>query len=495
MALFSAFCGAKKIGPIGMQGPGEKPHVALVDDDPIARRLLRAWIQAAQCEVVEFTCGQDILNTNMEQFSVVCLDLGLDDMPGLHVLQHLHARDSDLPVLVVTATRELATAVQAMRVGAYDFMPKPVDGRALEISLRRALERRELSNRVKRLSAVLQDKTHANLVGESAPIRELMQSVQRIVDSDAPVCIFGESGTGKELVATSIHQLGRRKPGPFVAINCASIPEALQESELFGHERGAFTGANAVHRGAFEQAHGGTLFLDEIGEMSAKTQASLLRTLQERTVRRVGGKTNITIDARIVCATHRDLEQEVEAGRFRQDLYFRLFVYPIRLPPLRERMDDLPLLVEYFLRHLSADVGRAVHAIAPEALEALSHYAWPGNVRELQNVVHRAMLSCDGGRIEREHLPPKLRTQGLPALPVLAPAPVPSRVTDDVIVTLAELERRAILRAIQICQGNMVAVAKRLGIGRATLYRRLAEYRVPTEELDVVISSLQSPTL
>jgi DNA-binding NtrC family response regulator len=263
-----------------------------------------------------------------------------------------------------------------------------------------------------------------------------------------------------------------------VAINCAGIPESLQESELFGHERGAFTGATQMRRGCFEQANGGTLLLDELGEMSLQTQASLLRTLQEKTIRRVGGSSEIPIDVRIVCATHRDLRAEVEAGRFREDLYFRLVVYPIALPSLRNRLEDIPTLVGHFLRSLSKDVGRDVQSISAEALEALGRHHWPGNVRELQNVVHRSLLACRGDEITLADLPPDIRELALPAiLPSVAVNGNGGRYqepSEDDIIPLRELERRAIQRALRATHGSVGRAAKLLGIGRATLYRRIA---------------------
>jgi transcriptional regulator with PAS, ATPase and Fis domain len=260
-----------------------------------------------------------------------------------------------------------------------------------------------------------------------------------------------------------------------VAINCGAIPESLQESELFGHERGAFTGATQLRRGRFEQAHGGTLFLDEVGEMSLATQASLLRALQERKIVRVGGGAEIPVDVRIIAATHRDLRAEVQAGRFREDLYFRLVVYPIFLPPVRERTEDIPLLVGHFLRKLRDDVGRKVERVSPEVLDALSRYPWPGNVRELENVVHRSLLSCRGDELALSDLPAEIQARALPSLP---PVGVDDR--RETVLPLRELERRAIERALAMTGGSVGRAAKMLGIGRATLYRRLATLQAPS---------------
>jgi DNA-binding NtrC family response regulator len=267
-------------------------------------------------------------------------------------------------------------------------------------------------------------------------------------------------------------------------VNCAAIPQSLQESELFGHEKGAFTGATALHRGRFEQAESGTLFLDEVGEMSPATQAALLRTLQERTIRRVGGTRDIPVDVRIVCATHRDLEAEVQAGRFRQDLYYRLVVYPLRLPPLRERKDDIPALVRHFVDALGRDAGRTPAYVDPSAIEALLRHDWPGNVRELQNVVHRALLACDGDRLELAHLPPAIRQRVLPEVPRNGSEASRAHESAVPLLPLRELERRAIKRALEASGGNVSEAARLLGIGRATMYRRLAE--MDEEERDSV---------
>ncbi len=310
--------------------PADQGLVAIIDDDPTARRLMRFWLERQGYRTAEYDCGRSVLDDHSELPAVACVDLGLGDVPGLKVLQHLKARDDALPLIVVTAQRELETAVEAMRAGAYDYVTKPLERDRLVHAVRRARERRELLMSVRRLENALSEKNGIDgIVGQSPPMQELARQVERVLGSDVAVCISGGSGTGKELVAQAIHAGGPRRRGPFVAINCAAIPDSLQESELFGHERGAFTGATQTHRGRFEQAAGGTLFLDEVGEMSPSAQAALLRTLQEKTIRRVGGLAEIPVDVRILCATNRDLKAEVEAGRFREDLYFRLVVYPI----------------------------------------------------------------------------------------------------------------------------------------------------------------------
>jgi DNA-binding NtrC family response regulator len=457
----------------------ESSLVAIVDDDPFLRRVTRAWFEGAGYRVIEFGRGVEALEKIDDGTALVCLDLGLEDVSGLDVLQHLRVRGFGAPVIVITAESAVSVAVEAMRRGAYDYVMKPLDRERLLQLAAHALAQRALEARVHRLQQELESKQgDREIVGESAATRRLDEQIDRVCDSDVTVCIRGESGTGKELVARAIHRSSRRKGGPFVAINCAAIPASLQESELFGHERGAFTGAAGLHKGRFEQANHGTLFLDELGEMGLSTQASLLRTLQERSVRRLGGTTEIAVDVRIVCATHRDLAAEVSAGRFREDLYYRLVVYPIDVAPLRERADDLPALVAHFLRKFRDDVGRPIERVSADALEALGRHAWPGNVRELQNVVHRAMLACDGDEIELSHLPVEIRRIVLPALPAPRPQPDGARgatVDDDEILPLRELERRMIAKALAKTKGSPEKAAALLGISRATMYRRLSE--------------------
>lgn len=449
--------------------------VTVVDDDPTARRLMRFWLERAGYRVVEHESGESAIADEGESPTVACVDLGLGEVGGFKVIQHLRARDADLPIIVVTAQREIETAVEAMRAGAYDYVTKPLDRDRLLLAVHRARERRELVASVRRLETALGERSVlGSIVGQSSKMRELAQQVERVLSSDVAVCVFGESGTGKELIARAVHAGSPRRRGNFVAINCAGIPESLQESELFGHERGSFTGATQLRRGCFEQANGGTLLLDELGEMSLSTQASLLRTLQEKTIRRVGGSAEVPIDVRIVCATHRDLRVEVEAGRFREDLYFRLVVYPIYLPPLRERIEDIPLLVGHFLRTLESGVGREVKHISPEALDALSRYRWPGNVRELQNVVHRSLLASRGDEITLSDLPADIRSAVLPRIQPNGKHLNGDAHREDEILPLRELERRAIQRALRVTHGSVGKAAKLLGIGRATLYRRIA---------------------
>lgn len=451
-------------------------RVAIVDDDVMVLRLVSKWLTHAGYSATEFATGEGLLG-DPSSFDVVCVDLNLEDMSGIELIEQLQARDPELPVVVISSNRDIQVAVAAMRAGAYDYLSKPLDRTQLVHSVNRAAERRALISQMRALESELsQQRVMREIVGASNPMVEVGRHVARVANSDLSVCIFGESGTGKELVARAIHDAGPRASGPFVAVNCAAIPATLQESELFGHERGAFTGAVQRRRGCFEEARHGTLFLDEIGDMAPSAQASVLRTLQERTIRRVGGNDEIEVDVRIVCATHRELSDLVDAGTFRQDLYYRLLVYPIRLPALRERRSDVALLVRHFL-HKYVETGSEIPRVEAQALEQLSEYSWPGNVRELENIVRRALLSCTGGLIAVADLPPQLRGDvGRPAVDVadVTALAAPALFDGPDVLPLAELEQRAIEHALRVTAGNVSQAAKMLGIGRATLYRRMA---------------------
>jgi DNA-binding NtrC family response regulator len=458
----------------------KKNLVVIVSRDFDTREFLRDRIEAAGFSVIEFDRGQEVLQRETSEWMAVYLDLELEDMGGMDVLRHLRARDALLPIVLIAADRDINAAVQAVRVGAHDYVTKPLEGQRVIQSLREAAGYRRECWRLQPSGQTGEEEPlMGSLVGRSAPMRVLVRQARRVLEAEVPVCIFGETGTGKELVARAIHQQGARAHGPLVAVNCAAFAESLLESELFGHDRGAFTGAFATHKGCFEQAQGGTLFLDEVGEMSASTQVRLLRTLQERTIRRVGGTTEIRVDVRIIAATHRDLLEEVKCGRFREDLYYRLAVYPLRVPPLRERASDIPLFISHFLKKAGGGDKSRPSRVSPEVLEALLRYHWPGNVRELENVLQRAALSCDGPQIELAHLPAELRALVLPAIPkgfsTGREGVGPPLLDMDAVVPIRELERREILKALAVTSGSVTKAARLLGLGRATLYRRLGE--------------------
>ncbi len=446
--------------------------IAVLDDEPLQHKVLEGWLTRAGFEVRSFLSGRQALEELPSETAALCLDLNLEDMPGLDVLRHLRAQRPDLPVLVTTARSGSASVVELMRAGAHDYLTKPLGSEVLLAAVERAVDWHQQLMR-------LREPADGELVGGSAAMAAVQRQIARVSASDATVLILGESGVGKELVAHAIHRQGRRRGGPFVAINCGAIPASLQEAELFGHEKGAFTGAASLGRGCFERAQNGTLFLDEIGEMSASSQVGLLRVLQERKVRRLGGQAEIPIDVRVVAATHRDMGAEVAAGRFRQDLFYRLNVFPMRVPPLRERRDDIPDLIGRFLQELRADTNHQVRRVTPAALDALNRHGWPGNVRELRNVIHRALLAADSDEIDLPHLPAELQTLDLPVLrapsqPSLGEAPPP-------ILPLHVLERRAIEQALAHTRGNIAQAARLLEMGRATLYRKVQELQLVRE--------------
>ncbi len=448
-----------------------KPNrVWVIDDEPTIRELLTVIVESAGCQVETFAGGAEVLACADPPPSAVLLDLMMPEVDGVAVIKELKRRHPTLPVIILTAVNDVSRAVELTKLGAYDYLVKPIDQERLRTTLDRALSHGSLSDEVVRLKSELGTRYDlANIVGSSAAMRRVYDQIRKVHSSDITVFVSGESGTGKELVAKAIHYGSLRSDAPFIDVNCAAIPEGLQESELFGHEKGAFTGAVSTHPGKFEQAAGGTIFLDEIGEMSASAQARLLRVLQERRLQRVGGTATIDLDVRVISASNRDLESMTTDGGFRQDLYYRLVVFPIELPPLRARREDVPLLVDHFIAKHARDAGKRIRSVDPEAMAALAAYDWPGNVRELENVIHRTLLVADG---------PALLLRDLPA--GLSSAPGRDRRgpvgEDGGDLSLEQLERLAIERALESHDGNLSDVARQLGIGRSTLYRKLEQY-------------------
>jgi len=449
---------------------GKAPVVWVVDDEPAIRELLNVIVSTAGYEVETFAGGAEVLACADPPPGAVLLDLMMPEVDGVAVLKELKRRHPTLPVLILTAVNEVSRAVEVTKLGAYDYLVKPIDQERLKTTLNRALSHGSLTEEVVRLKSALGDRFHVkNIIGSSAAMRRVYEQIEKVLSSDITVFVSGESGTGKELVAKAIHYGSLRSDEPFIDVNCAAIPEGLQESELFGHEKGAFTGALATHPGKFEQAAGGTVFLDEIGEMSPSAQARLLRVLQERCLQRVGGTKTINLNVRVISASNRDLESMVADGSFRQDLFYRLVVFPIDLPPLRQRSEDIPLLVEHFIEKYARDAATGVNGIQPGAIEALRDHTWPGNVRELENVIHRSLLLADGPAIGLDDLPPGLGAGASgPASDSSAPI--------SVAMSLDELEKAAIEKALKRHGGNLSDVARQLEIGRSTLYRKLEQY-------------------
>jgi two-component system response regulator HydG len=446
-------------------------RVLIVDDDENTCELLEATLGGQGFTVVsEASAEAALLRLTEEDFDAMLTDIHMDGIDGIELCGRARGLRPDLPVLVVTGQASMDAAVSALRAGAYDFITKPIDADLLGPAITRAVQRHRLGVEVKRLRRALADaQRFGSIIGKSTPMRRVFDMVSRVADSEASVMVTGESGTGKELIARSIHERSPRASGPFVALNCAAVPPSLIESELFGHVKGAFTDARNARDGLFAQASGGTLFLDEIGEMPLEMQPKLLRALQERTIRPVGGDKEVPFDARLVTATNRDLESEVEGGRFREDLLYRIDVVRVELPPLRMRGRDVLLLAQHFVEHFAAQSGRAVGQIDPGAAELLLNYDWPGNVRELENCMERAVALSRLDRVTVDDLPAKVREHK------------PERVVltgeeSDELPTLEELERRYIAKVLRAMAGNKSQAAKTLGLDRRTLYRRLDKH-------------------
>jgi DNA-binding NtrC family response regulator len=460
-------------------------EILLVEDRDSLRQMLRLALQAGGHRVLE--AADEAQATELLQQhrpALILTDLKLPKGDGFGVLRAARQTDPDVPVILLTAYGAVPDAVRAIREGALDFLAKPIDPDHLRLIVARALEQRRLATENQLLREELaRHRGTPRIVGEHESIREALASLTRAASSDVTVLLKGESGTGKELFARALHSLSPRRDGPFVAINCAAIPGTLLESELFGHEKGAFTGALTRKPGRFEVAHRGTLFLDEIGELPLSMQPKMLRALQERAFERLGGNSTIQVDVRVVAATNRDLRAAVAGRQFREDLFFRLDVFPVQIPPLRERASDVPLIARFVLQRTAAELNKPVPELSAEARAALLEYPWPGNVRELENCLERAVILSDGATIEARHL-------SLPSRPVaagaLAPPPADPWELIDLSGTLddasrravREVERRKIAEALRATDGDTVKAAERLGMPSRLLMRKIRAYGV-----------------
>ncbi len=443
-------------------------RILIIDDDRSMCEILDSALRRRDFEVAWRTAPDEGLRLLGDQdFDVVVTDLNMQGMSGVDLCRQIAENREDIPVVVMTAFGSMETAVAAIRAGAYDFVTKPFEMDDIALTLERALRHRALREEVKRLRRAVDDSgKFDDIIGQSSAMEKAYDLLDRVADSDTTVLITGESGTGKELVARALHKRSPRNRGPFVAINCAAMPETLLESELFGHTRGAFTDARQARPGLFVKAQGGTLFLDEIGEMPMGMQAKLLRALQERTVRPVGGDVEVPFDARIVAATNRDLETEVEEKRFREDLFYRINVVRINVPPLRSRGSDVLLLAQHFIERYSAAGRSKVKGMSSGAADKLLSYPWPGNVRELQNCVERAVALARYDQIGVDDLPEKIRD--FKSSRVIVETEDPSE-----LLPMDEVERRYILRVLEAVGGNKTMAAQVLGFDRRTLYRKL----------------------
>ena len=453
--------------------------IFVVDDQQPMCDLIHTALRLRDFEVATFTSADAawlaIAEMQHDDCDVVLTDFKMPGVSGLQLCERVTANRPDIPVVLMTAFGSMETAIGAMRAGAYDFVTKPIEMDLLEIILRRAVGHRRLRRQVELLTEQI-DRTRPSpaILGESAAMQQLYDQLSRVADSEASILITGESGTGKELVAKSIHAQSRRKDGPFVAVNCAALPESLLESELFGHAKGAFTDARADRQGLFAQATGGTLFLDEIGEIPLTMQVKLLRALEERKVRPVGSNHEIEFNVRLLAATNRDLELAIEEDRFREDLYYRINVIQLELPALHDRGTDVLLLAAHFQRQFAEQMKKSVTGISQNAAEKLLAYSWPGNVRELRNVIERAVALTRFAELAVDDLPEKIRDyHGNQVL--LGGHDV------DELVPLEEVDRRYILHVLQVCNGNKSTTSRILGLDRKTLYRKLKQYGLDDE--------------
>ncbi|MFZ5891723.1 MAG: sigma-54-dependent transcriptional regulator [Myxococcota bacterium] len=460
----------------------ERKQILVVDDEPNLRRVLTAQLERDGCDVHTAEDGEQALAILREHHvDLVITDLRMPKLDGMELLRRVVAMDEELPVVMLTAHGTVDNAVEALKTGAFDYITKPFDQAEVRTIVRKALRTRDLSSAEASRSAQAQDAgARYGIIGQSAGILELYAVLDRVADTPTTVLITGESGTGKELVARALHENSSRRDKPFIKVNCAAIPKDLMESELFGYERGAFTGAVGSKPGRFELASGGTLFLDEIGSIPVEMQVKLLRALQESEFERVGGIKTIRVDVRLVAATNSDLKKEIGLGTFREDLYYRLNVVPIRLPALRERAQDILLLVRHFIEKFNARLKKSVTGIDPNALALLSGYPWPGNIRELENVIERAVLFCDKTEIGIADIPNEIRGSEAsggttPTPPSVMPLAATDGLKEQVKAAMSRLERELIVRALEQTNGNVTHAARLLKISRKGLQLKMKE--------------------
>ena len=436
--------------------------ILLADDEEIMRRSLTEWLNEEGYQVQAVPNGKSALEViEREDWAAFLLDLKMPDLDGIEVLKITKKRKPDLPVIIITAYATVESAVEAMKEGAYDYIVKPFNPEELSLILRRIVEhQRLLKENISLRKLLTKEILFEDIISKDPKMRRIIELVKTVARTTATVLILGESGTGKELIARALHNTSPRKDGPFVAISCGALPETLLEAELFGYEKGAFTGAMARTKGKIELADGGTLFLDDIGDISPKTQVDLLRFLQEREIRRLGGTKTIEVDVRIITATNKDLEAEVKAGRYRDDLFYRLKVITIDLPPLRERKEDIPYLVDHFIEKFNLKMGKKILRASEEAIQILLSYYWPGNIRELEHAIEHAMVICDTDIIEPRHLPENLTKKKYS------------------FKTLRAMERDYICSVLSASSWNISKAARLLGLNRTTLYHKIKTYNL-----------------
>lgn len=456
--------------------------IFIVDDEPSIQKLLTHWVKNQWKYNIEvFDKGHDMIDNLSKRPDLILLDIMLPDCNGVDLIPKIKAYDENLPIIMLSAQGNVEVAVESLRQGAYDYFAKPIDSNKLEPAIKNALSNYELHKRVEELQEHLESEfSFDHIISADPRMQDVFRLVSKILNNDITVLIHGESGTGKELIARAIHFNGRRKENPFVVVNCASIPRELLESELFGHEKGSFTGAHQRKIGKFELADGGTLFLDEIGEMEMSLQAKILRVIQQREFERVGGNVTIKTDVRILSATNRDLQKMVEENEFREDLFYRLNSFPIVVPPLRDRRGDIVILIDHFIKKFNEKMGTNIKGVTKKALKILYDYNWPGNIRELENTIERCVILTDKQEIDIDVLPEQ----------ILSPVEKYNISKNQVmfsehssIIPFETLKKEAIKHALERTNGNVVEAAKKLNIGRATLYRLMEKYEIDSSKL------------
>ncbi len=450
--------------------------VFIVDDEQAISKLLSYWVKDKwKYDVEVFGNGEDMLRRLGQKPDLVLLDIMLPGLDGIETLKRVKQVDDNLPVIMLSAQGSIEVAVEALRFGAFDYFPKPIDMQRLEPSIKNAIKGYDLTKELENLRENVQrEYRFDNIISADGKMQDVFKLVSKVLNNDITVLIHGESGTGKELIARAVHYNGKRKDRPFIVVNCASIPRELLESELFGHEKGSFTGAHQRKIGKFELANGGTLFLDEVGELEMLLQAKLLRVIQEKEFERVGGTELIKTDVRIISATNRDLKTAVEEKEFREDLYYRLNSFPIYIPPLRQRKGDILVLAEHFLETFNKKLEKNSKGFSKKALKLVYDYQWPGNIREMENTVERCLIISERDIIDVDDLPAHIKNADGVSTGDISGA----LFSDDSIVPFEKLKEEAIRHALKVTNGNIVEAAKKLQLGRATIYRLMEKYNI-----------------
>jgi two-component system response regulator AtoC len=450
--------------------------IFIVDDEQAISKLISYWVKDKwKYDVEVFDNGENMLRRLQARPDLILLDIMLPGLDGVETLKRIKQFDENIPVIMLSAQGSIQTAVDTLQLGAYYYFSKPVDWQQLELSIRNAIKAYDLTKEVENLREnVKKEYSFDNIISADGKMQDVFKLVSKVLNNEITVLIYGESGTGKELIARAIHYNGRRKEKPFVVVNCASIPRELLESELFGHEKGSFTGAHQRKLGKFEIANEGTIFLDEVGDLEMLLQAKLLRVIQERTFERVGGVETIKTDVRIISATNRDLKQAVNQKEFREDLYYRLNSFPISIPPLRQRRGDILVVANHFLGIMTKKLGKDIKGFTKKAYKLIYEYSWPGNIREMENTIERSIIISESNMIDVEDLPPHIRNaEGKENYEYSG-----SLFSDDTVIPFEKLKEESIRHALKITNGNIVEAARKLQLGRATVYRLMEKYNI-----------------